>query len=197
MDDKTLISRAGTLSALDLARAIEAGTMTPGAVVDLCTEAIARHEPEIGAFAALDITAARRTAVRADLTGKPLRGLPVGIKDIFDTADFPTRYGSPIYAGHQPKSDAALVALVRRAGGLVLGKTVTAELASLQPPATRNPRNPAHTPGGSSSGSAAPSRPAWCRSRSAARPAARSSGPPPFAVSPATSRRSGSCRPWA
>jgi Asp-tRNA(Asn)/Glu-tRNA(Gln) amidotransferase A subunit family amidase len=155
MDDKTLISRAGTLSALDLARAIEAGTVTPGAVVDLCAEAIARHEPEIGAFAALDIAAARRGAVQADLPGTPLRGLPVGIKDIFDTADFPTEYGSPIYAGHRPKGDAALVALVRRAGGLVLGKTVTAELASLQPPATRNPRNPAHTPGGSSSGSAA------------------------------------------
>jgi Asp-tRNA(Asn)/Glu-tRNA(Gln) amidotransferase A subunit family amidase len=79
----------------------------------------------------------------------------VGIKDIFDTADLPTQYGSPIYAGHRPKGDAALVALIRRAGGLVLGKTVTTELASLEPAATRNPRNPSHTPGGSSSGSAA------------------------------------------
>ena len=76
-------------------------------------------------------------------------------QDIFDTADFPTEYGSPIYAGHRPKADAALVALVRRAGGLVLGKTVSTELASLQPAATRNPVDPAYTPGGSSSGSAA------------------------------------------
>jgi len=84
-----------------------------------------------------------------------LRGLPVGIKDIFDTHDFPTEYGSPIYAGHRPKADATMVALVRRAGGIVLGKTVTTEFAGLQPARTRNPRNPAHTPGGSSSGSAA------------------------------------------
>jgi Asp-tRNA(Asn)/Glu-tRNA(Gln) amidotransferase A subunit family amidase len=143
------------LSALDLARAIEAGTMAPRAVVDLCAEAIAHQEAEIGAFAVLDIEATRRAADGAGLRLAPLRGLPVGIKDIFDTADFPTQYGSPIYAGHRPKADAALVALVRRAGGLVLGKTVTTELASLQPAATRNPRHPAHTPGGSSSGSAA------------------------------------------
>jgi Asp-tRNA(Asn)/Glu-tRNA(Gln) amidotransferase A subunit family amidase len=157
MEDKSFVSRAGQpmLSALDLARAVEDGTMAPRAVVDLCGEAIARREAEIGAFAALDIEAARRAAEPAGLRLKPLRGLPVGIKDIFDTADFPTQYGSPIYAGHQPKADAALVALVRRAGGLVLGKTVTTELASLQPAATRNPRHPDHTPGGSSSGSAA------------------------------------------
>ena len=143
------------LSALALARAIEAGTLAPRAVVDLCAQAIARHEAEIGAFVALDIEGARRGAEAAGLERRPLRGLPVGIKDIFDTADFPTQYGSPIYAGHRPKADAALVALVHRAGGLVLGKTVTTELASLQPAATRNPRNPAHTPGGSSSGSVA------------------------------------------
>ena len=77
------------------------------------------------------------------------------MKDIFDTADFPTAYGSPIYAGHRPKADAAMVMAVRRAGGVILGKTVTTEFASLQPAGTRNPRNPAHTPGGSSSGSAA------------------------------------------
>ena len=85
----------------------------------------------------------------------PLRGLPVGVKDIFDTAELPTAYGSAIYAGHRPKTDAAMVMLIQRAGGLVLGKTVTTEFASLEPAATRNPRNRAHTPGGSSSGSAA------------------------------------------
>jgi len=157
MEDKLFVARAGApmLSALALVRAIEAGTLAPRAVVDLCAQAIARHEAEIGAFVALDIEGARRGAEAAGLERRPLRGLPVGIKDIFDTADFPTQYGSPIYAGHRPKADAALVALVHRAGGLVLGKTVTTELASLQPAATRNPRNPAHTPGGSSSGSVA------------------------------------------
>ena len=141
------------LSALDLARRIEAGALTPRAVVEMCAEAIAAREGEIGAFTALDIEAARRTA--DGLAALPLRGLPVGMKDIFDTADFPTAYGSPIYAGHRPKSDAAMVMAVRRAGGVILGKTVTTEFASLQPAGTRNPRNPAHTPGGSSSGSAA------------------------------------------
>jgi Asp-tRNA(Asn)/Glu-tRNA(Gln) amidotransferase A subunit family amidase len=143
------------LSALDLARRIETGELTPRAAVDRCAAAIAEREGEIGAFAALDIEGARRDAERLELLRSPLRGLAVGIKDIFDTADLPTAYGSPIYAGHQPKSDAAMVMLVKRAGGIVLGKTVTTEFASLQPAGTRNPRNPAHTPGGSSSGSAA------------------------------------------
>jgi Asp-tRNA(Asn)/Glu-tRNA(Gln) amidotransferase A subunit family amidase len=143
------------LSALDLARRIDSGTLSPLAVVDLCTQAIAAREPEIGAFTALDIEAARRSAQAAGRAQTPLRGLPIGMKDIFDTVDFPTAYGSPIYAGHRPKADAAMVALVLRAGGIVLGKTVTTEFASLQPAGTRNPRNPAHTPGGSSSGSAA------------------------------------------
>ena len=124
-------------------------------MIDLCAEAIAAREAEIGAFAALDVEAARRSAAAPHLLALPLRGLPVGIKDIFDTADFPTAYGSPIYAGHRPNADAAMVMMVRRAGGIVLGKTVTTEFASLEPAGTRNPRNPAHTPGGSSSGSAA------------------------------------------
>jgi len=143
------------LSALELARRIEAGALSPRAVVELCARAIAKHENEIGAFAALDLDAARRRVEQQQLALLPLRGLPVGIKDIFDTADLPTAYGSAIYAGHRPKADAAMVMLIRRAGGLVLGKTVTTEFASLEPAGTRNPRNPAHTPGGSSSGSAA------------------------------------------
>jgi Asp-tRNA(Asn)/Glu-tRNA(Gln) amidotransferase A subunit family amidase len=143
------------LSALDLARRIECGELSPAAVVDLCARAIAAREPEIGAFTALDLAAAQRRAQAADLARSPLRGLPVGMKDIFDTVDFPTAYGSPIYAGHRPKADAAMVALVLRAGGIILGKTVTTEFAGLQPAGTRNPRNPTHTPGGSSSGSAA------------------------------------------
>jgi Asp-tRNA(Asn)/Glu-tRNA(Gln) amidotransferase A subunit family amidase len=143
------------LSALELARRIEAGDLAPLAVVDYCAKAITAREGEIGAFAALDLAAARHTAGQPELARSPLRGLPVGIKDIFDTADYPTRYGSPIYAGHQPKTDAAMVMLVKRAGGLVFGKTVTTEFASQEPAGTRNPHNPAHTPGGSSSGSAA------------------------------------------
>jgi Asp-tRNA(Asn)/Glu-tRNA(Gln) amidotransferase A subunit family amidase len=143
------------LSALDLARRIEAGDLRPRAVVELCATAIAAREKEIGAFAALDLDAARRRAERPDLPRLPLRGLPVGIKDIFDTADFPTVYGSAIYAGHRPKADASMVMLVARAGGIVAGKTVTTEFASLEPAPTRNPRHLAHTPGGSSSGSAA------------------------------------------
>lgn len=143
------------LSALDLARHIEAGELTPRAVVDICAESIAAQEPEIGAFVALDLDAARSAAADPRLAATPLRGLPVGIKDIFDTAELPTQYGSRIYAGHRPPADAAAVALVRRAGGLILGKTVTTEFASSVPAGTRNPRNLAHTPGGSSSGSAA------------------------------------------
>src|SRR6516164_7179280 len=142
------------LSALDLARRVAAGTLLPRDVIDLCAKAIAIREAEVGAFTALDLEAARRDA-QPELARMPLCGLPVGIKDIYDTADLPTAYGSPIYAGHRPKTDAAMVMLVRRAGGIVLGKTVTTEFASLQPAATRNPRNLAHTPGGSSSGSAA------------------------------------------
>src|SRR4029078_3646983 len=84
-----------------------------------------------------------------------LHGVPFGIKDIFDTADMPSEYNSPIWRGQRPKADAACVALLRRAGCLILGKTVTTEFAQNNPAQTRNPLNPDHTPGGSSSGSAA------------------------------------------
>jgi Asp-tRNA(Asn)/Glu-tRNA(Gln) amidotransferase A subunit family amidase len=143
------------LSALDLARRIEAGTLTPRAVVELCAEAIAARESEVAAFVALDLDGARRAAEDPRLASTPLRGLPVAFKDIFDTADLPTQYGSPIYAGFRPRADATAVALTRRSGGILIGKTVTTEMASLVPSVTRNPRHLAHTPGGSSSGSAA------------------------------------------
>jgi Asp-tRNA(Asn)/Glu-tRNA(Gln) amidotransferase A subunit family amidase len=141
------------LSALELIRQIETGALTARAVVDRCADAIAKRDAEIGAFVALDIEAAREHAERLAIL--PLRGLPIGVKDIYDTADLPTQYGSSIYAGHRPKADAAMVALIRRAGGVVIGKTETTEFASLEPARTRNPHNLAHTPGGSSSGSAA------------------------------------------
>jgi Asp-tRNA(Asn)/Glu-tRNA(Gln) amidotransferase A subunit family amidase len=145
------------LSALDLCHRLEVGELKPVDVIDLCAKAVAAHEDAVGAFVSLDLEGARRIAERegAALAAKPLRGLPVGIKDIFDTADLPTEYGSPIYAGHCPSADAALVADVRAAGGIVLGKTVTTEFAYLHPSHTRNPHDLQHTPGGSSSGSSA------------------------------------------
>jgi Asp-tRNA(Asn)/Glu-tRNA(Gln) amidotransferase A subunit family amidase len=143
------------LSALDLVRRIEAGELTPRAAVELCAEAIAAREKEVGAFVALDLDAARRAAEDSRLSATPLRGLPVAFKDIFDTADLPTEYGSPIYSGYRPRADASAVVLARRAGGVVIGKTATTQFALLVPAATRNPHNPAHTPGGSSAGSAA------------------------------------------
>jgi Asp-tRNA(Asn)/Glu-tRNA(Gln) amidotransferase A subunit family amidase len=109
----------------------------------------------VAAFVTLDLAGARATAQAAGMKDKPLRGLPVGLKDIFDTADMPTEYGSPIYLGYRPKADASLVALIRRNGGALIGKTVTTQFAHLDPGKTRNPHNLAHTPGGSSSGSAA------------------------------------------
>jgi len=143
------------LSALGLARAIEAGEFTPPHAVDLCADAIARREKDVGAFVTLDIEGARRAAEEPGVKDRPLRGLPVALKDIFDTADMPTEYGSPIYTGYRPKADASLVALIRRNGGALIGKTVTTEFAHTDPGKTRNPHNLAHTPGGSSSGSAA------------------------------------------
>jgi Asp-tRNA(Asn)/Glu-tRNA(Gln) amidotransferase A subunit family amidase len=143
------------LSALDLARRIEAGDLKPRDAVELCAEAIAAREKDVGAFVALDLDAARRAADAPGIAALPLRGVPVAFKDIFATADLPTQYGSPIYAGYRPPADATAVALTRRAGGVVIGKTVTTQFASLVPSATRNPHNLAHTPGGSSAGSAA------------------------------------------
>jgi Asp-tRNA(Asn)/Glu-tRNA(Gln) amidotransferase A subunit family amidase len=143
------------LSALDLVRRLESGEIKPRAAVELCAQAIAAREKEVGAFAVLDLDAARRTADEPGLAATPLCGLPVAFKDIFDTADLPTQYGSPIYAGHQPRADSTPVALTRRTGGIVIGKTITTEMASLVPSTTRNPHHLEHTPGGSSSGSAA------------------------------------------
>ena len=143
------------LSALDLAGRTEHGDITPRAAIELCAAAIAAREPEIGAFVALDLDAARRAAEAPGLASLPLRGLPMAFKDIFDTADFPTQYGSPIYKGYRPPADSTAVALSRRAGGIIIGKTATTEFASMVPAKTRNPHNGGHTPGGSSSGSAA------------------------------------------
>ncbi len=140
------------LHALDLAADLASGRLAPATLHARIAEALAREEPQVQAFAALDLDVA--AAAMAAATG-PLAGLPVGVKDVFDTADLPTTYGSPVYAGHRPACDAAIVSMARRAGGVVLGKTRTTEFAYLQPTVTTNPAAPGHTPGGSSSGSAA------------------------------------------
>lgn len=114
---------------------------------------IAAHEETLHAWAHLDEGLARKNAELS--RPGPLAGMTVGVKDIFNTADQLTEYGSPIYVGHQPFADAAAVALLRAAGAVIIGKTVTAELAWSTPGATTNPHRPTHTPGGSSSGSAA------------------------------------------
>src|SRR6202167_6427702 len=133
------------LSVLDLVRRLDAGEIKLHAVVELCAEAIAAREPEIHAFVALDIDAARKVAERPGPRSLPLRGLPVGIKDIYDTVDLPTQYGSPIYARYRPRADAAAVTLARRAGGVVLGKTVTTEVSFLLAPPPPPHRHKART----------------------------------------------------
>jgi Asp-tRNA(Asn)/Glu-tRNA(Gln) amidotransferase A subunit family amidase len=136
------------LGAKEAAARIERGELSVQALVASCRERIAAREPEVQAWAFL--------TDKIQYGGEaPLRGVPVGVKDIFDTYDMPTEHGSPIYRGHRPRADAAPVALTRAAGGTILGKTVTAEFATFVPGKTRNPHDLAHTPGGSSSGSAA------------------------------------------
>ena len=141
------------LTATEAARRIRAGQLDPVALVESCLERIAARDAVVHAFAHFDPDLVRR-AVRHARPGA-LHGLPVGVKDVLDTADQPSQYGSPIWAGHRPFADAASVAWARAAGAVVIGKTVTTEFATRKPGATANPAGPAHTPGGSSSGSAA------------------------------------------
>src|ERR1700689_1629043 len=101
MEERTARARP-MLSALDLVRRMEDGELTPRAAIELCAEVIAARENEVGAFVALDLDAARRGAADPHLAATPLRGLPIAFKDIYDTADFPTQYGSPIYPGYPP-----------------------------------------------------------------------------------------------
>jgi Asp-tRNA(Asn)/Glu-tRNA(Gln) amidotransferase A subunit family amidase len=115
--------------------------------------AIRSADQNLKAFASLHDEQSAARAVQG--LSRPLAGRLVAVKDIFDTADLPTEYGSAIYAGHRPASDAALVSIIRRAGGVVAGKSVTTEFAYLNPAATFNPAAPGCTPGGSSAGSAA------------------------------------------
>jgi Asp-tRNA(Asn)/Glu-tRNA(Gln) amidotransferase A subunit family amidase len=149
------------LTATEAGGLMRTGEVSAESYVAACLARIAEREPAVQAWQYLDKELALEQARSADelrRSGRglgPLHGLPVGIKDIIDTADMPTENGSPIFAGRRPEKDASCVAQLRAAGAVIMGKTVTTELANRQPGKTRNPHNPAHTPGGSSSGSAA------------------------------------------
>ncbi|HLJ06571.1 MAG TPA: amidase [Acetobacteraceae bacterium] len=141
------------LTATEAARLIREEKLRPEALMEACLARIAEREASVRAFAWFDAAAASKAASAA--RPGPLHGLPVGVKDVLDTADMPSEYGSPIWTGWRPRADAAAVAWARAAGGVVIGKTVTTEFATRKPGPTGNPHNLAHTPGGSSSGSAA------------------------------------------
>jgi Asp-tRNA(Asn)/Glu-tRNA(Gln) amidotransferase A subunit family amidase len=150
-----------SLNLADAAAEIREGRIASAELVADCLKRIGEVEDKVQAWAFLDREHAMRQAVAADdhrKAGKaigPLHGVPVGIKDVFDTADMPTELGSPFWAGRTPRRDAAAVAMLRAAGAVILGKTVTTEYAYYNPGKTRNPHDPERTPGGSSSGSAA------------------------------------------
>ncbi|HAT85633.1 MAG TPA: amidase [Rhizobiales bacterium] len=155
--DKSLLGntpvagRIAPQSLLKIVQKIDQGSLTTKKALDLCIERISKFDHDIHAF-----TQVTPDKILQTLAGKgPLKGVGLAIKDVFDTADLATEYNSPIYANHQPAADAALVALARKAGCTPVGKTVTTEFAFFHPGETRNPYNLDHTPGGSSSGSAA------------------------------------------
>ncbi len=149
------------LTACEASARITDGTLSAEAYTAACLERIEALDRELGAFAHLDPDHALAQARARDEWRRqgrplgPLHGVPVAIKDIFDTADYPTECGSPILAGRRPGTDATVVRRLREAGAVIIGKTVTTEFAYYHPGKTRNPRNRDHTPGGSSSGSAA------------------------------------------
>jgi Asp-tRNA(Asn)/Glu-tRNA(Gln) amidotransferase A subunit family amidase len=145
-----------TLSASEAVRLLERREITAQALVAACLDRIASEEPRVQAWEWLEPERAMEQARAADANpSPPLYGLPVGVKDIIDTGDLPTACGSPVYRDRRPPRDAVCVAALRSAGGVILGKTVTTEFAVYTPGRTRNPRGLTHTPGGSSSGSAA------------------------------------------
>ena len=145
------------MTATESSRRIRDGRLTASELMAACLERAAARESVVHAFIHLDPAAAMARAAEADrnMTDVPLRGIPVAVKDVFDTSDAPTGYGSPIWDDYRPRADAAAVSLARSAGAVIMGKTVTTEFAMMTPGPTTNPANPRHTPGGSSSGSAA------------------------------------------
>src|SRR3954454_6206728 len=144
------------LSAAEAIAQLASGALSAEALTRACLDRAAARG-SVKAWIWLDPEQALAQAREADRAGRPglLAGLPIGVKDIIDTADMPTGHGSPIYQGNRPFADAACVALLRMAGGTIIGKTVTTEFANRFPGGTVNPHNPDYTPGGSSSGSAA------------------------------------------
>ena len=145
------------LSVTELGARIASGQLTSEAVVAACLKRIEERESTVGAWESLhadEAVAQAQTRDRESPRG-PLHGVPIGIKDIIDTADMPTKYGSTIFATHQPDQDAKCISQLQAAGAVILGKTVTTEFAYFTPRKTANPFDPQHTPGGSSSGSAA------------------------------------------
>ena len=155
------MTKLNELTATEAATKLASGEITAEQLVQACLDRISEREDDVQAWVYLDPEHALAQAKAADAersSGKgvgPLHGLPVGIKDIIDTADMPTENGSPIFKGRRTNHDAACVAALRAAGAIIMGKTVTTELANLNPNKTRNPHNLGHTPGGSSSGSGA------------------------------------------
>jgi Asp-tRNA(Asn)/Glu-tRNA(Gln) amidotransferase A subunit family amidase len=155
--EENFVTDLRLLSVREAAQRIAERRLTSEALVSAYLEHIEAREAVVGAWQHLDREAALAAARRRDAEPPrgPLHGIPIAVKDLIDTADMPTAYGSPIYRNYRPAADASCVALARAAGAVVLGKTVTTEFAAFTPGKTANPRNPAHTPGGSSSGSAA------------------------------------------
>ncbi len=149
--------RLNALGPAEIVAKIAAGETTCEAVTRACIERIAPREPTVKAWVNFnpELALAQAHALDREPRRGALHGVPIGVKDVIDTFDMPTEMGSPIYRGNRPIADAACVALLRRAGAVILGKTATCELAGMAPAATTNPHNAAHTPGGSSSGSAA------------------------------------------
>jgi Asp-tRNA(Asn)/Glu-tRNA(Gln) amidotransferase A subunit family amidase len=145
------------LTATEASKLIAQRQISSEDLVKACLLRIREREPAVQAWAHLDEGLALRAARAADAeTPKgPLHGIPFGVKDVIDSADLPTEYGSDIFTGHRPAKDAACITHMKQAGAVLLGKTVATEFATYRPGKTRNPHNPAHTPGGSSSGSAA------------------------------------------
>ena len=214
------------LTIADAAPRIQSGKLHPRKLVNRCLAQIRAYDNRLHAWVEVDEAGARREAesLGRELAGGnyrgPLHGIPVGIKDIIDVAGMPTRAGSPLRANHRAAADAPIVAALRRAGAIILGKTVTVEFACFDPSPTRNPWDfaidltrpeanrcfaaedapfsPAesvkHTPGGSSSGSAVAVAMGMCLGAWARRPAARWCGPPRIAASRRASRPSGCFR---
>ena len=167
------------LTAIEATEKIAGGEISAEAYTGACLDRIAAIEKKVRAFAHIDAERCAGAGPRARRAPPqrprdwPVHGIPVGIKDIFDTADYKTEYGSPLLKGRQPMRDCTAVARLREAGAVIIGKTVTTEFAYFHPGPTRNPRDPNARPAAHRRGWRRQWRPEWCRWRSARRPTAR------------------------